>query len=151
MDFIVTSGANGELEFMILYLLYTSVTTRFDLSDFLSTIILQFLLHISCQSCFFSPPPQDPPCLLPMFNQAAGSIPESACHALYFFFNLFVLICIFLLPVGKTQNSSVMMSESDLSTDEETLFINTSNKKTNGFIQKPLNGVSKHIKTKLRA
>ncbi|XP_078332823.1 dyslexia-associated protein KIAA0319-like protein isoform X1 [Crassostrea virginica] len=56
-----------------------------------------------------------------------------------------------LLPKGKTQNSSVMMSESDLSTDEETLFINTSNKKTNGFIQKPLNGVSKHIKTKLRA
>eukprot|EP00105_Crassostrea_gigas_P033095 XP_011456350.1 PREDICTED: dyslexia-associated protein KIAA0319-like protein [Crassostrea gigas] len=55
-----------------------------------------------------------------------------------------------LLPKGKTQNSSVMMSESDLTTDEEeTLFINT--KKTNGFIQKPLNGVSKHIKTKLRA
>ncbi|XP_062573171.1 dyslexia-associated protein KIAA0319-like protein isoform X1 [Saccostrea cucullata] len=52
-----------------------------------------------------------------------------------------------LLPKGKTQNSSVMMSESDLSSEEETLFIN--HKKTNGFIQK--NGVSKHIKTKLRA
>ena len=85
MDYIVTSEANGVLEIIILYLLYTSVTARFDLSDLLTTIILQFLLQISCQSCFLLPPPQDPPCLLPMFNQAAGSIPKSACHVLYFF------------------------------------------------------------------
>lgn len=75
MDYVVTSGANGGLEIMILYLLYTSVTARFDLSDLLTTIILQFLLLISCQSCFLSPPPQDPPCLLPMLKQAACSIP----------------------------------------------------------------------------
>ncbi|XP_048730594.2 dyslexia-associated protein KIAA0319-like protein isoform X2 [Ostrea edulis] len=54
-----------------------------------------------------------------------------------------------LLPKGKPQSSSVMISDSDLTSEEETLFIN--HKKTNGFIQKPLNGVSKHVKTKLRA
>ena len=43
---LVTSGANGGLEIMILYLLYTSVTARFDLSDLLTAIKLQFLLNI---------------------------------------------------------------------------------------------------------
>ncbi|XP_021367738.1 dyslexia-associated protein KIAA0319-like protein isoform X2 [Mizuhopecten yessoensis] len=54
-----------------------------------------------------------------------------------------------LLPKGKIQNSSVMISESDFSSDEETLFVN--HKKTNGFVQKPLNGITKqHLKTKLK-
>lgn len=49
---------------------------------------------------------------------------------------------------GKMQNSSLMMSESEFSSDEETLFVN--HKKTNGHITK-LNGISKqNIKTKLR-
>ncbi|XP_060065964.1 dyslexia-associated protein KIAA0319-like protein [Ylistrum balloti] len=54
-----------------------------------------------------------------------------------------------LIPKGKIQNSSVMISESDFTSEEETLFVN--HKKTNGFLQKPLNGISKqHLKTKLK-
>lgn len=54
-----------------------------------------------------------------------------------------------LLPKGKIQNSSMMISESDFTSDEETLFVN--HKKTNGFVQKPLNGINKqHLKTKLK-
>ncbi|XP_041361806.1 dyslexia-associated protein KIAA0319-like protein [Gigantopelta aegis] len=54
-----------------------------------------------------------------------------------------------LMPKGKFQNSSVMISESDFSSEEETLFIN--HKKTNGHISKPLNGLSKqHFRTKLK-
>ncbi|XP_050397494.1 dyslexia-associated protein KIAA0319 isoform X1 [Patella vulgata] len=54
-----------------------------------------------------------------------------------------------LLPKGKIQNSSVMMSESDFSSEEETLFVNS--KKTNGHALKPLNGFTKnHYKSKLR-
>lgn len=42
-----------------------------------------------------------------------------------------------------------MISESDFTSDEETLFVN--HKKPNGFLQKPPNGISKqHLKTKLR-
>lgn len=53
-----------------------------------------------------------------------------------------------LLPKGKTQNSSVMISESDFSSDEETLFINH---KKNGFVKKAPNGISKqHLKNKLK-
>ncbi|XP_046548789.1 dyslexia-associated protein KIAA0319-like protein [Haliotis rubra] len=55
-----------------------------------------------------------------------------------------------LMPKGKIQNSSVMISESDFSSEEETLFVNS--KKPNGHIQKPLNGISKqHYKAKLKA
>ncbi|XP_071142379.1 dyslexia-associated protein KIAA0319-like protein isoform X12 [Mytilus edulis] len=54
-----------------------------------------------------------------------------------------------LLPKGKPQNSSVMISESDFSSDEETLFVNH---KKNGFVKKPPNGISKqHLKNKLKA
>ncbi|XP_052763495.1 dyslexia-associated protein KIAA0319-like protein [Mya arenaria] len=44
------------------------------------------------------------------------------------------------LKSGKKQNSSLMVSESDFSSEEETIFVN--NKKSNGHIGK-LNGVSK--------
>lgn len=48
---------------------------------------------------------------------------------------------------GKKQNSSVMISESDFSSEEETIFMNP--KKSNGFV--PKNGLSKqHLKTKLK-
>ncbi|XP_063407043.1 dyslexia-associated protein KIAA0319-like protein isoform X6 [Mytilus trossulus] len=54
-----------------------------------------------------------------------------------------------LLPKGKPQNSSVMISESDFSSEEETLFVNH---KKNGFVKKPPNGISKqHLKNKLKA
>ncbi|CAC5410664.1 Dyslexia-associated protein KIAA0319-like protein [Mytilus coruscus] len=54
-----------------------------------------------------------------------------------------------LLPKGKTQNSSVMISESDFSSEEETLFVNH---KKNGFVKKAPNGISKqHLKNKLKA
>nr|KAG5701483.1 hypothetical protein BaRGS_000879 [Batillaria attramentaria] len=50
--------------------------------------------------------------------------------------------------VGKIQNSSVMISESDFSSEEETLFV--SSKPSNGHL-KPLNGVSRqHFKAKLK-
>lgn len=48
---------------------------------------------------------------------------------------------------GKIQNSSVMISESDFSSEEETIFMNP--KKSNGHL--PKNGLSKpHYKTKLK-
>lgn len=48
---------------------------------------------------------------------------------------------------SKIQNSSVMISESDFSSDEETIFMNP--KKSNGYV--PKNGLSKqHLKTKLK-
>ena len=54
-----------------------------------------------------------------------------------------------LLPKGKTQNSSVMISESDFSSEEETLFVNH---KKNGFVKKAPNGISKqHLKNKMKA
>ena len=48
---------------------------------------------------------------------------------------------------GKIQNSSVMISESDFSSEEETIFMNP--KKSNGYV--PKNGLSKREhKTKLK-
>ncbi|KAL4218544.1 hypothetical protein ACF0H5_023278 [Mactra antiquata] len=51
------------------------------------------------------------------------------------------------LKNSKIQNSSVMISESDFSSDEETLFLNQ--KKSNGHVQQ-LNGVNKHLKNTLK-
>ena len=48
---------------------------------------------------------------------------------------------------GKKQNTSIMVSESDFSSDEETIFVN--HKKTNGHV-KPLNGLVKPNKNKIR-
>ncbi|KAL3892207.1 hypothetical protein ACJMK2_004439 [Sinanodonta woodiana] len=53
-----------------------------------------------------------------------------------------------LVAKGKMQNTSVMISESDFSSEEETIFVNH-NKKTNGHIPKHMNGISK-LKTKLK-
>ncbi|KAK3087314.1 hypothetical protein FSP39_004539 [Pinctada imbricata] len=51
---------------------------------------------------------------------------------------------------GKIQNSSLMISESDFTSDEETIFVN--HKKPNGFIQRPPNGISRqHLKTTTKA
>ena len=55
------------------------------------------------------------------------------------------LFCFF---PGRMQNSSLMVSDSDFSSDEETLFVN--HKKSNGHISK-MNGISKqNLKTKMR-
>ncbi|XP_045183076.2 dyslexia-associated protein KIAA0319-like protein isoform X2 [Mercenaria mercenaria] len=52
------------------------------------------------------------------------------------------------LKKNKIQNSSVMISESDFSTEEETLFVNQ--KKTNGHLGQ-MNGISKqHLKNSLK-
>ncbi|KAL5013231.1 hypothetical protein ScPMuIL_007501 [Solemya velum] len=54
-----------------------------------------------------------------------------------------------MLPKAKIHNSSVMISESDFSSEEETLFVNS--KKSNGHI-KPINGISKqHMRPKMKA
>ncbi|XP_025091552.1 dyslexia-associated protein KIAA0319-like protein [Pomacea canaliculata] len=53
-----------------------------------------------------------------------------------------------LMQKGKIQNSSVMVSESDFSSEEETLFV--SGKPQNGHL-KPLNGMSKHLRPKPKA
>jgi len=50
-----------------------------------------------------------------------------------------------MIPRGKLQNSSLMVSESDDSTDEETLFVNS--KKSNGHVK---NGYVKHGRSKVK-
>ena len=70
-------------------------------------------------------------------------------HLLYFCGPLLILLltCLDLFFSGKIQNSSVMISESDFSSEEETIFMNP--KKSNGYV--PKNGLSKpHLKTKLK-
>jgi hypothetical protein len=52
-----------------------------------------------------------------------------------------------ILFAGKMQNSSLMVSESDVTSDEETIFVNS--KKSNGHLRKT-NGFLKHTK-KLKA
>lgn len=49
------------------------------------------------------------------------------------------------MALGKMQNSSLMISESDFSSDEETLFIN--HKKTNGHVK---NGFVKPGRSKVK-
>ena len=49
------------------------------------------------------------------------------------------------MALGKMQNSSLMISESDFSSDEETLFIN--HKKTNGHVK---NGFVEPGKSKVK-
>ena len=61
----------------------------------------------------------------------------------------FIDLIIFSHFPGKIQNSSVMISESDFSSDEETIFMNP--KKSNGHLPKTKNGLSKpHYKNKLK-
>ena len=51
----------------------------------------------------------------------------------------------FFMGLGKMQNSSLMISESDFSSDEETLFVN--HKKTNGHVK---NGLVKPGRNKVK-